>query len=172
MKTTKKQGGFSLMEVNVAIFVMAIGILGLVALYPLGLRESTQGQADLKQSMLADYLLNQAVAAASSTNVTWTEWTAWANNYRPSEGDAMTLNASSVPDFVKKYLKNNKPDWNKAPDEENQYRIRCCLVPGFSDRIMGILVMSTDLESVREYSQYSNNPVYYAEAMFQGDSKR
>lgn len=74
MSQRRKQNGFSLIEVNIAIFVMAVGVLGMVALYPLGLRESAQGQADLKQSMFADYLLNQVVALASQTNITWSEW--------------------------------------------------------------------------------------------------
>ena len=61
----KKRTGFSLIEVNMAIFVMAIGVLSIVALFPLGLRESFQGNADLKQSATADYYLNQVVAIAS-----------------------------------------------------------------------------------------------------------
>ena len=67
-----KRSGFSLIEVNMAVFVLAIGVLSMAILFPLGLRESMQSQADLKQSMFADYLLNVAVAAASSPQVTWT----------------------------------------------------------------------------------------------------
>jgi len=160
------------MEVNMAIFVMAIGILGLVALFPLGLRESTQGQADLKQSMFADYMLNQAVAAAARSDVPWSEWKSWANSYRPPEKSTVTLNDKSVPNFIRKYLDKHDPDWANAPVENKQYKIACCLVPGYSDRMMGIMVMSSDLvKSVSEYSQFSNNPIYYAEVMFQGDPK-
>ena len=167
MKTDKGQAGFSLMEVNMAIFVMAVGILGLVALFPLGLRESTQGQADLKQSMFADYMLNQAVAAASRSDVTWTEWEGWAGSHRPREQSTVSL-GNSVPPFIAKYL--TTPDWANAPKKDQQYKIACCLVPGFSDRIIGIMVQSSDLvKSVSKYNQFSNNPVYYAEVMFQGD---
>ena len=42
-----KHSGFSLIEVNMAVFVLAIGVLSMAALYPLGLRESIQSQADL-----------------------------------------------------------------------------------------------------------------------------
>lgn len=152
-----------------AVFVMAVGILSLVALYPLGLRESTQGQADIKQAMFADYVLNQAVAAAARTDVKWKlDWEAWAKNYRPTSGNTITLNDNSVPPFVKKYL--TTPDWTDAPTEDKQYRIKCCVVPGHSDRLMGILVQSSDLvKTVTSYNQYSNNPIYYAEVMFQGD---
>ncbi len=145
-----------------AVFVMAVGILSMVVLYPLGLRESTQGQADLKQAMFADYLLNQAVAAASLTNLSWTTW--------QSEFVSKTQNGTrtaELPAFLsdRMHLVNMNPPLKLGP----QYEISCCLVPGFSDKLMGILVQSTDLEKVTEYVQYSNNPVFYAEVLFQGD---
>jgi len=160
------------MEVNMAVFVMAIGILGMVALFPLGLRESTQGQADLKQSMFADSVLNFLVAEASQTNVTWTEWLKtprfdppdqeWPNKklIQPNVPFASRpgfINASKLNQLVSK--------WEL---KDSQYKIVCCLVPGASDRVMGIMVQSTDLENVTEYNLYSNNPIYYAEALFQG----
>lgn len=151
-----------------AVFVMAVGILSMVVLFPLGLRESTQSRADLKQCMLADYLLNQAVAAASSTDVTWSDWSSWAQNNRPAENSTVSLKFgwSSLPSFVKDKMQT--PDWTDAPQDNKQFRIACCLVPGFSDRVMGIMVVSTDLDTFTDYNQFSNNPVYYAEAMFQG----
>ena len=39
--------GFTLMEVNLAIFIMAVAVLGMVALYPLGFRESEQSRDDV-----------------------------------------------------------------------------------------------------------------------------
>ena len=57
-----------------AVFVMAIGILGMVALFPLGLREGVQARSDLKQAMFADHALNQIVAILSQTNMTWSVW--------------------------------------------------------------------------------------------------
>lgn len=157
--------GFSLMEVNMAVFVVAVGVLSMVALYPLGLRESTQGQADLRQSMFADYVINQAVAAASQTNILWSEWT----RVPRVQGARVNLQ-SSVPAFIRSRL-----DFSEYPDmiEDRHFRIAAVLAPGMSDRIMGILVQSTDLvQSVSEYSQWSNNPVFYAEVMFQGDPTR
>jgi hypothetical protein len=154
----RQQAGFSLMEVNIAVFVMAVGILSMVVLYPLGLRESTQGQADLKQAMFADFLLNQAVAAAAQTNVPWTEWR------KVPRPPANLLN--SLPRFMSESM---QMSGTGKMTEHEQYEIACCLVPGFSDKLMGILVQSTELEKVKGLSQYSNNPVFYAEVMFQGD---
>jgi hypothetical protein len=158
MKRQRQQAGFSLMEVNIAVFVMAVGILSMVVLYPLGLRESTQGQADLKQAMFADFLLNQAVAAASQTNVPWTQWRAV-----PRSAENLL---NSLPRFMTESMQLSGAGMLK---EHEQFEITCCLMPGFSDKLMGILVQSTELEKVKGYNLYSNNPVFYAEVMFQGD---
>jgi hypothetical protein len=151
------------MEVNMAVFVMAIGILSMVVLYPLGLRESTQGQADLKQAIFADYLLNQAVAAASLTNFPWTDWR---RVPRPQNNLV-----DSLPDFMRArmHMPKSSPPLQR---KDNQYLISCCLVPGFSDKLMGIMVQSTDLERINSSNQYSNNPVFYAEVLFQGDPNK
>ena len=39
--------GFTLMEVNLAIFIMATGVLAMVSLYPLGYRENQQSRDDV-----------------------------------------------------------------------------------------------------------------------------
>lgn len=131
-----------------AVFVMAVGILSMVVLYPLGLRESTQGRADLKQAVFADDVLNQVVALMSQTNITWSTW----DGMRKSSG--------------------KKPDGWKEPTGNVQYKLTCCQVDGYSDKIMGILVQSTEQEKTVNYNQYSNNPIYYAEVMFQGDATK
>ena len=62
------------MEVNLAVMVMAFGVLGLVALYSLGYRESSQSREDVEASALADKNLNALAAMLSDTNMTWTAW--------------------------------------------------------------------------------------------------
>ena len=66
--------GFTLMEVNLAIFIMAVGLLAMVAIYPLAYRESQQSQDDVKASAVADCVLNTLTAALSSRNITWNDW--------------------------------------------------------------------------------------------------
>ena len=161
MKAAKNRAGFSLMEVNMAVFVMAIGVLSLVVLYPLGLRDSTQSQADLKQAMFADYVLNQVVAAASQTNITWSQW----RQVPLAEGE--TIGLPNLPSFIA-----NKLDMSAYPDMRDKvhYKIGCCRVGGASDKIMGIMVQSTDLtKNITKFDQVTNNPIFYAEVMFQGD---
>ena len=66
--------GFTLMEVNLAVFIMAVAVLGMVALYPLGFRESQQSRDDVVEAVLAEGILNPIVATLSATNLTWTQW--------------------------------------------------------------------------------------------------
>ena len=65
---------FTLMEVNLAIFIMAAGVLGMVSLYSLGFRESRQSEEDVAASGFADAFFAPLVAGLSATNMTWQQW--------------------------------------------------------------------------------------------------
>ena len=64
------------MEVNLAIFIMAVAVLGMVALYPLGFRESQHSRDDVMEAVVADGILNPLTAALSAcaSNMTWQAW--------------------------------------------------------------------------------------------------
>ena len=66
--------GFTLMEVNLAMFVMAVGTLGLVSLYSFGYRENQQSIEDVRAASVAEVNMNALIAALSSTNMTWSQW--------------------------------------------------------------------------------------------------
>jgi hypothetical protein len=55
--------------------------------------------------------------------------------------------------------------------QPRHYRIYCALVDGASSRVMGIGIRSTDTD-LSKWELYTNNVMYYAEAMFQGDPTR
>lgn len=63
--------GFTLMEVNLAMLVMAGGILSIVSLYSFGYRENRQSREDVAGSSLADAVISPMVMAASATNLKW-----------------------------------------------------------------------------------------------------
>ena len=65
---------FTLMEVNLAIFIMATGVLGMVSLYSLGFRESRQSEEDVASAGLADEFFAPLVAGLSNTNMKWDDW--------------------------------------------------------------------------------------------------
>ena len=56
---TKQNGGFSLIEVNLAILIAALGLLMLFQLFPIGLRQSVQSESDLKQTAFANALFEE-----------------------------------------------------------------------------------------------------------------
>ncbi len=62
---------FTLMEVNLAILVMAGGILSIVGLYSLGFRENRQSAEDVASAAYADAVISPLVAALSATNIQW-----------------------------------------------------------------------------------------------------
>ena len=69
-----KRFGFTLMEINLAILVMAVGTLGLVSLYAHGYRENQQSNEDVQGAVVAQSLMNAMIGALSSTNMTWSAW--------------------------------------------------------------------------------------------------
>ncbi len=68
------QRAFTLIEVNLAIFIMAGGVLAMISLYSLGFRESKQAREDVASAAIADEVLNPLVVALSSRKLKWTEW--------------------------------------------------------------------------------------------------
>jgi len=68
------QRAFTLIEVNLAIFIMAGGVLAMISLYSLGFRESRQSREDVASAALADEVLNPLVIALSSRKMKWSEW--------------------------------------------------------------------------------------------------
>ena len=63
---------FTLIEVNLAMLIMAGGILSIVGLYAFGFRENRQSREDVAATAMADSFISPLVAALSATNVKWT----------------------------------------------------------------------------------------------------
>ena len=66
--------GFTLVEVNLAVFIMAGGILAMISLYTLGYRENRQSREDVAATACAEDVMNRLVLALTSTNITWKSW--------------------------------------------------------------------------------------------------
>jgi len=65
---------FTLIEVNLAILVMAGGILSVISLYSLGYRETRQSREDITSAAYSDAVLSPLIAALSSKTLTWEEF--------------------------------------------------------------------------------------------------
>ena len=80
----KLRKAFTLMEVNLAILIMAGGILSIVGLYSLGFRENRQSSEDVAGTAYADSVLSPLIMAASATNLTWSAFNSIRSN--PANG--------------------------------------------------------------------------------------
>jgi Tfp pilus assembly protein PilV len=65
---------FTLIEVNLAMLIMAGGILSIVGLYAFGFRENRQSREDVAATAIADSVMSPLVMALSATNVTWSSF--------------------------------------------------------------------------------------------------
>jgi prepilin-type N-terminal cleavage/methylation domain-containing protein len=67
MKTRlRRRGGFTLVEVSLALLVMAVGVLGAFALFPHALAESQRASAETQASMFAESVFQTLRARAQS----------------------------------------------------------------------------------------------------------
>ena len=75
--------GFNLIEVNLAIFLVAGGLLVLFSLFPFGLRQSQAASDDSLEAMFADYVLSAVEANAMAEM----DVDAWRNGRFPLPGN-------------------------------------------------------------------------------------
>lgn len=137
-RRTAARRAFSLIEVNMALLIIGIGLTALIGLFPAALRESSLASADTSQAMFADQVLNMLHANAS----TITNWNDWANHTNflqdvsvpapaPStfvdiqEGNHTIANYLTQGNYIvyKLYFDRPKPDivqvWMRVADRRN-----------------------------------------------------
>ena len=162
---------FTLIEVNLAMLIMAGGILSMVSLYSLGFRENRQSREDVEGAALADAFMSPVVAALSATNVPWSTWRSfgsvpgdegWGEFLDENTGEVRQSNWETAYDRVGstfgKYIKwpSGKPSvndlkWAMVVEHPQNSAVmyvsfRCTTVPG--------LLMA--------------QPLYFTEVHFQG----
>ena len=65
---------FTLIEVNLAMLIMAGGVLSIVGLYSLGFRENRQSREDVTSAAFADAVISPLTVMIGATNVTWSSF--------------------------------------------------------------------------------------------------
>jgi len=76
-------GGFTLIEINLAVLLIATGVLIMLALFPLGLKHTEQGIADTHEAMFATYVLSGLEANA----LAMTDFNDWSRDLFPTKVD-------------------------------------------------------------------------------------
>ena len=174
---------FTLIEVNLAMLIMAGGILSLVGLYALGFRENRQSREDVAATALADSVMSPLVMALSSTDLKWTSFRD-IGNYPNDNGWAAYLNsngavsqdpqgkAESVFSSVMGKLSfqgSYKGDRSFPSAAMNGTGMSCALVVQHDE---GSAVVRIGFRAVDEtkYGQLLGMPLFYTEVRFQGRS--
>ena len=191
-RAASASAGFTLMEVNLAIFIMATGLLAMVALYPLAYRESRQSRDDVKSAVAADYILNTLSAAMSARNIKWNDWKNAVNEsskgwleYMEANGNAYSvrkkgqIRSTATAIFNKLAGVNpdgHRPDVSKVPDDLVWAIVaQWGRLPVFNDddensqRDRSRVVIGVRV--ARRAGELMSQPIYYTEVHFQGDQK-
>ncbi len=103
----RRQGGFNLIEVSLAIVVVGLGIISIFALFPAGLETIRVASAESSNSLFAERILNGVQARAAEMN-----WTEWKNNQFNLPG--LVINSVAVMDNTAYYLTIGSPTGSVA----------------------------------------------------------
>ena len=183
--------GFTLMEVNLAVFIMAMGVMSMVVLYPLGFRENRQSREDVAATAVADAVLNPLVAALSSTELTWNDWTSILGDQpdgcSPQQGwraycnDDYVVTRSSLGSQASAVIGKIRSKCSNAPvvpasgskDVGGMYYALVATYGPFVDE-SGVLAnhdrsrICLSLRATRRPGQLLSQPIFYTEVHFQG----
>ena len=191
-KIRNARAAFTLMEVNLAIFIMAVGVLAMTSLYPLGFRESQQSRDDVRASIAADEVLGKLTAGLSSRNITWQEWRSaveravkatdrgWFTYYTRRGSDTWVVkDRSSVNSLAEDVFKSlasacsPKVDFVFSDKDKYAYGI----VAQWGKRTVAGVThndysrVSIGFRLARRANALMTAPIYYTEIHFQGDQK-
>ena len=170
----KMKRAFTLIEVNLAMLIMAGGILSIVGLYSLGFRENRQSTEDVAGAAYADAVLSPLVMALSATNVTWRQFSEMKNypsdrgwaDYFDSDGQ-VTQNPESKGQGVYNHVR------SAVGDRENVLSWPSAAAGGLK---AGVVLMHKRGSAVARLSFRASTmpstllaaPMYYTEVRFQG----
>ncbi len=143
------RAGFTLMEVNIALLVIAVGLSSMLALFPVGLRESNTATAETIQSAAASYIF-----ARLHENADNEEW-----------GDQpATVIAKGFKADGKSHLFDGK-DEKAFEGSPVRYQLKVDKVPDYGDLLYYAQLRVSD----RKNGDITREPVYYTEFLRKGE---
>lgn len=170
---------FTLIEVNLAMLIMAGGILSIVGLYSLGFRENRQSAEDVASAAYADAVISPLVMAISATNLKWSVFKSMTSypseagwrEYFNSEG-LVTQNPESLARSVFGSVMGKM-----SSAAEGALDVSTAWPSGVDGGLKAGLVIRHDQNSaivsiafraVKQPSMLLSAPLYYTEVRFQG----
>jgi len=126
---TRGVGAFTLIEVNLAILLVATGILTLLALFPLGLRQGELAIMDTHEAMFATHVLSGLEGNALSVDMM--NWSIW------SDHDRFRVEVSRGVSPVQNLWDNTVDgvEWPLNSDRRIRYRLEVNPDPSSDDRV-------------------------------------
>jgi prepilin-type N-terminal cleavage/methylation domain-containing protein len=146
-----RRSGFSLIEVTLALLVVGVGLVALLGLFPVGLRESGLATADTSQSIFANGVLN-AIHANAGEITTWANWSA-TNTFTAGISN---VTAGAVQTIVDAY---------GIPGNIIRYKLDIGFVAGYSNIIRYAAIRVSE----NRFSNIDRNPIYYTEFRYEGE---
>ncbi|MGI6495762.1 MAG: prepilin-type N-terminal cleavage/methylation domain-containing protein [Kiritimatiellia bacterium] len=142
------RSGFTLMEVNIALLVIAVGLTSLLALFPVGLRESNTATADTVQTAASSYIFARLHENAEKND--------WGDQPAKVIGKGFTFNNSTTP-----FAGNDETGFEGTPI---RYQLKIGEVGGYG----GLLYYAALRVSDRETGDLSREPLFYTEFVRKG----
>ena len=151
------RGGFSLIEINLVLLIIGVGLVALLGLFPVGLRQAGLATADTVQAVFADQVLSTLQAQASLiTN--WTDWVAF---------EASVLQNAKVAGHTLKANQEVKIDDYLVKKNTVRYRLTFASVAGPPD-FGGRLRRAAIQVSERADGDLAKETVYCTDFVFMG----
>ena len=173
---------FTLIEVNLAMLIMAGGILSIVGLYAFGFRENRQGREDVAAAAFAEAVVSPLVMALSSTNIAWSTfsrdfkqpgpkgWGEYLNSDGVVDQNPLTRARSAFSETI---------SWAKQGGAEN-LRTQFPTVRSSPELYAGLVVMheqnstvvSIGFRATDKVGTLMSMPLFFTQVRFQGDPNR
>lgn len=174
---------FTLIEVNLAMLIMAGGILSIVGLYAFGFREGRQGRDDVAASAVADAVLSPLAMAISATNVKWSSFR-YLRNFPDEKGWGEYIDRNTGVVKVDPYSKasqvsswlsglqltgDDKPDISAALSTVQNMGLSCGIVIRH-DEDSPVVSIGFRAVDQNKYGTLMSMPLFFTEVRFQGVS--
>lgn len=171
--------GFTLIEVTLAMGIMAVGVLSVVGLYSFGYKESAQSREDVGATAVADAVLSQLTMAITSTNLRWQTFKTL-RSYPSAEGwgefiDRTTGRVTQDPtaraksDFASFLGALGVQDCDTAFPQAalDATGLKCGLVI-LHDENENPAIVRIGFRAMKQHAQLLSAPLFYTEAKFMG----
>lgn len=171
---------FTLMEVNLAMLIMAGGVLSVLGLYSLGYRESTQSCDDVASAAYAEAVISPLTMALSATNLTWTSFNKIGNHpsadgwggYLEDDGTLKSDPEGTASDVFKAVIGEIEDDFEGSADlpvkvlpKDAANGLKAGLVV-LHERDSAIVRIG--FRAAKKPAELLAMPLYYTEVRFQG----